>query len=82
MKLQDTLDAIRTEFENTAPAEVISIMHRVNDDLKNSGMLEKALKVGDKVPEFNLPDSNGNLISLSSCLEKGPLVLSFFRGQW
>ena len=82
MKLQDTLNAIRTEFENTAPAEVIGIMHRVNDDLKNSGILEKALKVGDKVPDFSLPDTKGNSIPLSSYLEKGPLVLTFFRGQW
>lgn len=82
MKLKDTLDAIRTEFENTAPAEVIGIMHRVNEDLRHSGLPGKALKVGDRVPDFMLPDTNGNIIALSSCLEKGPLVLTFFRGQW
>ncbi|CAG37439.1 thioredoxin domain-containing protein [Desulfotalea psychrophila] len=82
MKLQDKLDAIRTEFAESASVEVIKIMHRVNEDLKHSGILGKVLKVGDQVPDFTLADTTGNAIPLSSYLEKGPLVLTFFRGQW
>jgi len=34
------------------------------------------------VPAFNLPDENGNLVSLSSLLRLGPAVISFNRGHW
>jgi hypothetical protein len=82
MKLKDKLNAIKTKFESTAPPEVLKVMHRVNDDLKHSGILEKILPPGDKAPDFMLPDTNGTIVNLSSILEKGPLVLTFFRGQW
>ena len=34
------------------------------------------------MPEFGLPDENGRLISLSSLLRFGPVVISFNRGHW
>ena len=43
---------------------------------------EKAIKTGCKAPEFHLPDSQGNQISLNDLLAKGSLVLTFYRGSW
>lgn len=42
----------------------------------------KGLKVGDKVPDFSAVDLNDNVFTLSELLEKGPMVLIFYRGQW
>lgn len=36
------------------------------------------LKIGDKVPDFTLPDDNGTPTTLSSLLEKGSVVLFFY----
>jgi thioredoxin-dependent peroxiredoxin len=36
------------------------------------------LKVGDKAPEFTLPDTNGKPVSLSKLLAEGPVVLAFY----
>lgn len=38
----------------------------------------KKLKIGDKAPDFTLEDQGGNLVSLQSLLEAGPLVLFFY----
>ena len=38
--------------------------------------------VGDQMPEFLLPDQQGQLISLQSLLASGPLVISLNRGHW
>ncbi len=46
-----------------------------------------APKVGDKAPDFTLPDTNGQLVKLSDLLKtadgKGQWVLLvFYRGYW
>lgn len=40
------------------------------------------LKVGDKAPEFKTIDHNGNVVDLYSFLQKGSVVLIFYRGAW
>jgi peroxiredoxin len=39
-------------------------------------------QIGEPMPEFNLPDENGRLVSLSSLLRSGPAVISLNRGHW
>jgi hypothetical protein len=41
------------------PAWVHEPMHRATDDLIASGAAERALKAGDRAPEFTLKDANG-----------------------
>ena len=36
------------------------------------------LQVGDKAPDFTLPDQNGNKVSLSQFLGKKNVVLAFY----
>ncbi len=36
------------------------------------------LKVGDKAPDFTLPDQNGNKVSLGQYLGKKNVVLAFY----
>lgn len=40
------------------------------------------LKVGDRAPEFVLQDNNGNDVSLSDLLQKGPLILYFYPADF
>ncbi|WP_417739272.1 peroxiredoxin-like family protein [Rosistilla oblonga] len=41
-----------------------------------------ALEVGQQAPEFELPNPQGDSVSLSSWLAKGPVVVTFYRGNW
>lgn len=50
--------------------------------LKQSGIVEKSLKAGDKAPSFSLPNVNGEMVSLEELLARGPVVLNFYRGGW
>ncbi len=36
------------------------------------------LKVGDQAPDFTLPDTSGQPVTLSTLLRSGPVVLYFF----
>jgi peroxiredoxin len=47
------------------------------------GGLSDSLKAGDKAPLFALPDvTSGKTVSLADLLERGPVVLFFYRGGW
>ncbi len=37
-----------------------------------------ALKVGDKAPDFTLPDTDGSPVTLSRLLATGPVILAFY----
>lgn len=41
-----------------------------------------ALKVGDKMPGFELPDSRNSIVKSEELLKKGNLVVVFYRGGW
>jgi hypothetical protein len=82
MSLQARLDRIKESFEKEAPQAVLNVFHRVTDDLKASGIVDGILGVGDPAPDFALVDTRGRTTSLASLREKGPVVLTFFRGDW
>lgn len=83
MTLQAKLDAFKADFEgNQAPPEVVAIMHRATAELTASGQAERALKAGDRAPDFALPDATGTTFASKDLLARGPLVVTFYRGVW
>ncbi|MEI6050580.1 MAG: peroxiredoxin-like family protein [Bacteroidota bacterium] len=44
--------------------------------------IPQGLKVGDKAPDFTGYDQMGKMVQSKSLLEKGPMVLFFYRGKW
>jgi hypothetical protein len=82
MELQKKLNGLKKGFETQAPKEVVQIMHRATDDLRNSGILEQTVKVGDPAPDFSLTNADGQEFRLQELLSEGPVVLSFYRGKW
>ena len=40
------------------------------------------LKLGDKAPDFALPNGDGKLVVLSEYTQRSPVVLVFYRGYW
>jgi len=85
--LQDKLDALKADFKAgkfpLVPSdEQLALMDRATDELILSGQAGRALKAGDRAPEFTLNDPDGHPVSSKALLEKGPLVISFYRGVW
>lgn len=76
------LEAFREKSAKNAPPERIRVYERGIDEVRRSGVLEKALKVGDRAPDFELPDSTGKKVRLSGLLARGPVVVTWYRGGW
>jgi hypothetical protein len=82
MSLKDDIEAIKARSAGRITPEIQAVMKRALDDLRASGIVARALKVGDRAPEFRLPNQNGELVSSSALIAKGPLAISFYRGKW
>lgn len=80
--LQDVLDAKKEAFNEKASEEKKALYAEGIEDVKKSGILEQAKNVGDQAPEFTLKNALGNEVSLQDYLEKGPVVLTWYRGGW
>ena len=73
---------IRTAFEQQAPAGALAVMKQATEALRQSGILERMPQIGDALPAFALPDSEGNELRSDDVAVSGPLVLTFYRGVW
>ncbi|HET9840158.1 MAG TPA: peroxiredoxin-like family protein [Candidatus Angelobacter sp.] len=82
MSLAQQLDELTTKLHALVPAERLAVVDRAAEELARSGVAERALKVGDRAPVFELPDGDGMVWRSEDLLRRGPLALVFYRGRW
>ena len=84
--LSDELKQQIAEFQKERlpqiPAEIREVLFRTTEDQVKSGIAANALKVGDRAPDFTLPNLHGETVTLSDLLGQGPAVVAFYRGSW
>lgn len=51
-------------------------------EAKASEQGDNAIRIGEKAPNFKLPNARGRSVSLENLLENGPVVITFYRGDW
>lgn len=78
MSLKEKL--ARFDASRNRPPEIVAILKRGNRTVQESGAA--GLQVGDRAPDFALPNQRGETVRLSDRLSRGPVVLSFYRGVW
>ncbi len=78
--LREQLEARASQSQ--MPAETREKMMRHLDEVSDSGIYAKAKKVGDMAPDFTLKNHVGEEKSLAGFLERGPVVLTWYRGGW
>jgi peroxiredoxin len=82
MSLKAELDTFRSGFMASVAPEIRDAMVRADMELATSGIAQRALKAGDRVPDFGVPDTHGGYVRLYRLRATGPVVLSFYRGGW
>lgn len=85
--LKQQMADFQVEFESGAAPyhvqpEQVATMHRFDDELRATGIVDNAPRPGETFPPFSLPNQNDEAVSLAQLLERGPVVVSFFRGVW
>ncbi|MCG8684741.1 MAG: hypothetical protein MI892_07700 [Desulfobacterales bacterium] len=82
MTLQEKIDQMKAQVESRIPPEALAVMHRETETLINSGKTDNVIKKGEALPKFSLLNHNGEGVSSKALVEKGPVVVSFYRGVW
>jgi hypothetical protein len=82
MSLQAKIKAYKQGMMKKVPQDTLDIMHRATEDLKNSGIMNHTIKIGDRAHDFALEDTRGDRGTLQDFLQNGPLVVTLYRGKW
>ena len=82
MSLKAQLDACRRAFEASTPPGIVAALEGSVAELVQTGLVRQAAKAGERAPLFRLRSNTGAFVSLSEAVDRGPVVVSFFRGGW
>jgi len=82
MSLKAQLDACRGAFEASAPPGIVAALQGSIAELVQTGLVRQVVRAGERAPLFRLRRNIGAFVSLAEALDRGPVVVSFFRGGW
>ncbi len=82
MTLAEKLRQVSDSSKEKIPEEARKKMKQATEELKSSDAADKALRKGDPLPPFVLPNMEGQTVSSTELLQQHNLVLSFYRGVW
>ncbi|AXG75306.1 AhpC/TSA family protein [Flavobacterium arcticum] len=80
--LKANLDTKKANFEEKASDEKKKIYAEGIQSVVDSKIVENALQVGDTAMNFTLKNASNEEVNLYDELEKGPVVLMWYRGGW
>ncbi|MGH7803283.1 MAG: hypothetical protein ACREQJ_02970 [Candidatus Binatia bacterium] len=64
------------------PKDVVEALLTTTERQVKSGIAAKAKHEGDEAPDFRLANARGQTVQLATLLERGPAVVTFYRGGW
>ena len=78
--LEDRLSRRRAELRGGLAPEDRDVLLAALERLRMLQLVEQGLQVGEPLPEFTLPDTDGVTVSSEALLARGPLAVVFIRG--
>jgi peroxiredoxin len=81
-ELEEALPERYEAARSRTPEDRRAVMDHVTEQLRASGLADRASNVGNVAPHFALPNAAGKIVDSAELLVQGPLVVSFYRGGW
>lgn len=81
LPLRERLQMVAMEVRERSPMFADAVDTFV-DRLARAEAGAQAPQLGERLPNFILPDQSGRLVSLAHLLREGPAVVAFLRGHW
>jgi peroxiredoxin len=70
------------DFVSALPEDEKQVVTESFAALQASDVAASAVVAGDTAPDFTLPNATGRPVTLQNKLQRGPVILSFYRGGW
>ncbi len=82
MSLKEQLTEFRAAWRKNVPADMQAIADRNVEQLRTCALQQTILRVGDRAPAIVLPNAMGQTVDVAALIEKGPVIVTFYRGGW
>lgn len=80
--LKQQIDELNENLAKQLPTEVLEVFGKSIQDLKGKNIEENSIDTGDMFPDFNLLNTNNEIVGLKDLLQNGKVIVAFFRGSW
>ncbi|KAL9473482.1 hypothetical protein ACSS6W_007862 [Trichoderma asperelloides] len=80
--LASQLSAYSEKVNQNAPAPVVSAIKESIASLNATFDNSATIQIGASLPSFKLPNALGKEVASESLLAKGPVLITFYRGDW
>ncbi len=80
--LQQQIEVFLAQTAEQLPPELMKNFYNSIEAVVQTDIAKHSLKVGEKAPDFTLPDVFGRQVTFSKLLQHGPVVVTFYRGEW
>lgn len=80
--LQEDLDNFKEKLFSEISEDEASKHQQFSKELTETDVIHTALRTGDKIPTFTLPNAVGNKIDIPLKEPHDYLIISFYRGEW
>lgn len=79
---KDNLSGLMEQLSEMLPADKLAVFNKDAKQLAERYSSPLKFTKGDKAPLFSLPNARGEKVSIENLLQKGAVVLTFYRGVW
>ncbi len=81
-ELQQEIRKFQEAMLPKIPKDVVEALLTTTERQVKSGIAARARHEGDEAPDFRLRNVRGEPVQLTKLLERGPAVVTFYRGGW
>eukprot|EP00562_Extubocellulus_spinifer_P021607 CAMPEP_0178613780 /NCGR_PEP_ID=MMETSP0698-20121128/1825_1 /TAXON_ID=265572 /ORGANISM="Extubocellulus spinifer, Strain CCMP396" /LENGTH=312 /DNA_ID=CAMNT_0020252495 /DNA_START=125 /DNA_END=1063 /DNA_ORIENTATION=- len=80
--LEEELSEILEAFYSIISEEEMNKYQAFVEKTEQMKIKRRSIDAPERAPDFELPDQDGETVTLKHLLEQGPVVLVFYRGKW
>ncbi len=82
MRLAEEIEKLQKQMFSKLSKQTIETITETTQNLIDKKIETNALKTGDNIIDFKLYTNDKKLVDTERLRNKGPIVISFFRGSW